>query len=389
WKFLLTSEIANRVVEIVEQRPPGIPYTEPERQLLEFVEDAPFGIREDFGARFERTIATLNGLSEFSTTESSGRDFVNEALHSAAIARLRSLLGPVLRSKQRVAVLIDNLDKGWERSADLDLLSKLLLGLLSATGRVRGDFAKEDYWRERVELTVATFLRSDIFRHVLNHAREPDKIPATPVFWDNHEILIRVLEERFLAARPEDADSAELWSNFFVPEVNGISVRNYLLSRVLPRPRDLIFFANSAVSSAIDRGRDRIEEEDVLAGEAAYSQFAFESLLVENGISISLFKDVLYEFVGEPAVMGADRVDALVAQAGLDAAHVGAVVKRLQEVSFLGIETAQDKFEFPERPEFFERASVKARKYQDSGNAVRFCVHPAFRAYLEIVDDQN
>ncbi len=164
WKFLLTSEVANRVVEVVEARPPGIPFTQEEERLLNFEKTMAFGLREDFGVRFERTVMALESLGlTGSVSEAKSRDLLNEALHSQAIARLRSLLGPVLRNRRRVAILIDNLDKGWEKQADLDLLGRLLLGLLSAIGRVAVDFSKEDYWRERISLTLATFLRSDIY----------------------------------------------------------------------------------------------------------------------------------------------------------------------------------------------------------------------------------
>ena len=42
---------------------------------------------------------------------------------------IRDRLGPVVANRSRIAILIDNLDKGWERSADLNVLSDLLLGL--------------------------------------------------------------------------------------------------------------------------------------------------------------------------------------------------------------------------------------------------------------------
>lgn len=385
WKFLLTSEIANRVLEVLESRVAGIPFTEQERKLLDYVESVGFGLRDDFGARFERTVMSISGLVEQSHSEAAGRDFLNEALHTQAIGRLRSLLGPVLKSKQRVAVLIDNLDKGWERSANLDLLAQLLLGLLAAVGRVKVDFGKEDYWRERVSLTVATFLRSDIYGHVMARAREPDKMPASLVTWDDPETLLRVVEERFLAARPDGTDPNELWTRFFAPEVHGESTRDYLVSRVLPRPRDLIFLCNAAASAAANRGHQRIEEDDLMAGELTYSQFAFESLLVENGITISLFSQVLLEFLGEPAIMDGARVRGLIARAGVDASKVDAVFERLRDVSFVGLETASQRFEFPAGGHSASRADVLARKFaaeQESG--VRYAVHPAFRAYLEM-----
>lgn len=386
WKFLLQTEIANRVLEVVEARTAGIPFTEDEKKLLEFVASSGIEVRGDFGTRFERTILALSDVQlGIASSEAGRRDLVNEALHSKAIVKLRSLLGPVLKSKKRVAVLIDNLDKAWGKSADLELLSRLLLGLLSATGALAKDFEKEDFWRERVRLTVATFLRSDIFAYLQSEAREPDKIPASTVRWEDPAVLLRVIEERFLAARPEGATSAELWERFFCLQVNGMPLREYLTSTCLPRPRDLIFLCNAAMVVAADRGHERVEEEDFVSAELAYSRFAFEALLVENGITIELFQRVLFEFLGSAPTFTEDIAKGTIREAGVDEEDVIRVFERLKAVSFLGVETTKDGFLFPEFDRDGERARVLAEKYVKASNEPpRVTIHPAYRSYLEI-----
>jgi hypothetical protein len=282
-------------------------------------------------------------------------------------------------------VLIDNLDKGWERSADLPTLARLLLGLLSAIGRVRTDFEKEDYWRARISLTVATFLRSDIYAYVRSVAREPDKLPVSLFNWQDPGVLIRVLEERFLAARPDGTDAAELWQRFFCDTVLGISTREFLLSRALARPRDLIYLCNAAIVTAVNRAHERVEEDDILTAERAYSQFAFESLLVENGITITQFQAILYEFLGEPEIVTEPDIRNLIRRAGIESSLVESIVARLKTVAFLGVETAPGRFEFPEQSQEADRADVLARKVSEArGAAARLTIHPAYRAYLEI-----
>jgi hypothetical protein len=388
WKFLLQSEIANAVVKAVEGRIPGIPYTDEEKRLIDFVDSTNFGLRDDFAARFERTVAALTALDVYAdTTEASRRDHLNEALHARAIARLRSLLGQILRGRRRVAVLIDNLDKGWERGADLPVLARLLLGLLSAIGRVRTDFDKDDSWRARISLTVATFLRSDIYAYVRSIAREPDKLPISVIDWRDSDVLLRVLEERFLAARPEGTEPEELWTRFFCPAVSGIATRQYLTEHSLPRPRDFIYFCNAAAIAAVNRGHDRIEEQDVLTGERSYSQFALEALLVENGITVTQFKRALQEFLGEPAVMTEDQAIALLRAAEIPESALESVLDRLKTVGFLGVETAPARFEFPESAEACERAGVLARKVAMArGARPLLAIHKAYWSYLEIRD---
>ena len=385
WRFLLVSEITSKVVENLLSRPVYVSYTEEEAALLQYAETVAFDLNSEFGVRFEQAVGSVTDLPSHSQSESDSRDYLNEALHTQAIQRLRSLLGPVLKGKRRIALLIDNLDKGWEKTADIDLLSQLLLGLLSAVGRVKQDFDREDSWRERISLTVTVFLRSDIFAILHSKAREPDKLPVAVVDWKDEDTLLRVVEERFLSARPEGTDPGELWTRFFCSEIDGMTTREYLVRRVLPRPRDLIFLCNAAVNSAVNRGSASVEVTDLRSAEMKYSQFAFESLLVENGITIAEFQDVLFEFISESSILEEIRVRELILRSGIANELVDKVVSRLKSVSFLGIEVDVGKFEYPEVGALSDRAEAMSKKYRNESTAsLRFEIHPAYRPYLEI-----
>jgi hypothetical protein len=386
WSFLLQSEIARAAAQTVELRPRAVPMTEAERALVAFVHDADFGLQEEFSVRFERTVAAIeeSGLADAGTI-GAGRDLLNEALHSEAIRRLRRLIGPVLRGRNRVAVLVDNLDKAWDRGADLDAVAQLLLGLMAAIGRVAVEYEKEDFWRDRVSLSLATFLRSDIYAYLQRAAREPDKIPTAMLAWSDPRLLLRVVEERFLASRPEGTDVSELWTRFFCGEVKGRPLREYLAWRVLPRPRDIIYMCNAATIAAVNARREWVAEEDFLLAEQNYSQFAFEALLVENGITISEFEDVLLEFAGTNAIVSHSEVLAIIGRVIKDPDKRDAVLVRLKAVSFLGMETSEDRFTFPEPGVESKRAEVIARKLAElTSSSVRLAVHPAYRPYLEI-----
>lgn len=385
WRFLLVSEITSRVVEHLHSRPVYLSYTEEEAKLLQYAETVAFDLKSEFGVRFEQAVNSLTDLPSHSQSESDSRDYLNEALHTQAIQKLRALLGPVLKGKQRIALLIDNLDKGWEKTADIDLLSQLLLGLLSAVGRVKQDFEREDSWRERISLTVTVFLRSDIFAILHARAREPDKLPVAVVDWEDEDTLLRIIEERFLSARPEGTDPDELWTRFFCAEIDGLTTREYLVRRVLPRPRDLIFLCNAAVNSAVNRGSAGVEVADLRSAEMKYSQFAFESLLVEDGITIDAFQNILFEFISESSIVEETRVRELILRSGITNEAVDNVVSRLKSVSFFGIEVDAGKFEYPEVGALSDRAEAMSKKYRKEITApLRFEIHPAYRPYLGI-----
>lgn len=386
WRFLLESELARTVIADIEARPIGVPYAEAELELIRFANEAPFDIRADFAKRFEEAVTYLqaSGVSDEKGV-SAGRDMLNEAMHTDAISRLRKLLGPVLSGRERVAILIDNLDKAWDRRADLEPLAHLLLGLLGAVGRLSQDFNREDSWRQRVELSLVLFLRSDIYAYLRRTAREPDKIPTQVLSWSDQDLLLRLLEERFLAVRPPNTAPDELWERFFCPTVKGQDTRQYLLSHVLPRPRDMVYICNAAIMSAVNGRHDMVQEEDILSAEMNYSQFAYEALLVENGITVDQLDIVLLEFMDSDAVLPAATVRANLNLLGIEGDKAGYVIARLKAMSFLGEETAPNKFQYVEGETDSRRLDVLARKYSErAGHEPRYSIHPAYRSYLEI-----
>ena len=54
----------------------------------------------------------------------------------------------------------------------------------------------------------------------------------------------------------------------------------------MPRLRDIIFFVQTALRIAGMRKHLKIQENDIKDSLHRYSQYAFDSLIVENGISI-------------------------------------------------------------------------------------------------------
>lgn len=387
WKLLLLSEVARVLVERFSSRPPSVPLSDVEQALIDGTLSGPFDVQADFATRIDGAIRSLENLDFKELSLEQRRERLNEALHSEWIGRLRRLLAPIVSRYDRVAILIDNLDKGWERSADLPVLTDLLLGLLSAVGKVERELTRDaPVGSEKAAVTLAVFLRSDIFGYIKEKAREPDKISTAVVQWSDPTILRRVLEERYLAGQPEGTGPQRLWERFFCPDVGGVPTSDYIVSRILPRPRDLIYFCNAAIGIAVNRGHTRVEADDIIAAENDYSQFAFEAILVENGITIEDFEAVLLEFLGAPAVLSKNEVLEHIAGAGVVGMDVEKVFERMKAVSFIGLQVGADRFDFPEVGRQSEKADIMARKFAPSDGDTMCCVHPAYRRFLEIYD---
>lgn len=387
WRFVIQTEIAATALARIDERPSGVPRSVEEERFVAYLGSAPFDVRADLSVRLEQAldhlVATLGPASEIARTD---RDLINEAFHSSALAELRHHLGPVVKDRKRVAVFVDNLDKGWERGADFDIVSRMILGLLVARGNIVKDFGREDSWRDRIALTVAIFLRSDVYNYLRAAAREPDKLPISTIAWRDPDVLMRVLEERFLASDATPANAAQLWDRYFCKTVRGVPTKQYLAYTVLPRPRDLVYLCNAAVGWAVDRQHDQVMEDDFLSAEAMYSQYAYDALLVENGVTIPEIRDGLLGFLGAPSEMSTKEALSALSAAGIPENRLRPVFEKLVAVSFFGLETSKGHFTYPEVGTELAKASAQAARVEPVSDDRRVQIRVAFRTFLETVD---
>jgi hypothetical protein len=256
--------------------------------------------------------------------------------------------------------------------------------LFTAGGQLLTDFRRKDSRRKAVNCTAAIFLRADIFSRVLEIAREPDKIVVTRLTWDDPETLSSIVERRFVAAHPKANSGAELWSRYFPESVKGKPARDYILSRILPRPRDVVYLVKAAISNAVNRGHQHVRPADVTDAEYIYSRYAMESILVENSITVPQLELVLYEFAGSPSVVTQSQLVSLLGKSRIPSEKHEAVIQHLVWLSFLGLEIGRGEFVFSDDLKEYKKNFVLAERLAGSPDVRRFRVHPAFCAFLEI-----
>lgn len=383
WKFLLLTEIANAAAHHIDARPLWVEKNEDEKRLVQLMEEEQSVLTGDFSVRLERCVSALLQSKQGNSIEEQ-RKGISEALHETTVKTLRAVLGDVLSKTERTALLIDNLDKAWIKKADIAGLSEFLLGLFSAVNQLILDLSRKDSRRKAVKYTAAIFLRSDIFGKVVEIAREPDKLAFTRLVWDDPEMLSAIVERRFLVAHPQAGDGRELWSRYFTSAaVRGMTPKDYILSRILPRPRDIVYLVKGAVSMAVNRGHALIEEDDIVSAEYEYSRYAIDAILVENSVTLPQLEDALYEFAGCPAIVPESQVTEFLLKAAIPAEKHASVIEHFIGLSFLGMEVDRGQFVFSDEPREFKKNLVLANKVAEQ-QPRRFKIHPAFRAYLEV-----
>jgi hypothetical protein len=386
WKLLIYTELARTLIQGAETRPSGIGPRGALADLRDFVDQRVPSVREDFALRLEQIVESLLQETRPDTRGiGMSRDNIGAALGGVLMRDLRERLETALSHHERVAILIDNLDKAWDRHADLDDLSQLLLGLLTTVGRVANEFRKGT-GNDDLMFSLAIFLRDDIYQHLIRVAREPDKIKAASITWDDRNLLFRVIDERFVAS--SGAEPGELWSRFICATVDEVPAREYLFSRILPRPRDLLFLINDAMANAVNAGHQEVLAEDIKNAEQSYSRFAFEAALVANSITTNKLEELLYEFVGSPAVITEHDIESALTRAGISSDVKSDVTDHLLTLQFIGREVGEKRFSYESEGPRAKVTAVLARKTADAhGGLRRYRIHPAFCPFLEIVEE--
>ncbi|MED2492295.1 hypothetical protein P4120_30630 [Bacillus thuringiensis] len=382
WKYLIYTEIAKQYYDYLDDLPLHHQRTEEENCFIDFVKQNERYINADFTLRLENIVSKLNSLNQLDTMEQQ-RLKVSEFLHDKMIGQLRDHLGITLHKKEKVSILIDNLDKGWNDNADLEHLSKLLFGLLNVIHKITFEFHRSTYKHINVNLSLIVFLRSDIFAQIMSYAPERDKIPIKHLTWSEPRLLFRIIENRIEYSSNGVSSPAELWSKYFCEEIDGLPLKAYVENLIIPRPRDIIFFFKAALQEAVNKGHSKVEEEDFKSAEHSYSEYALQSLFPENGNRVDDLELILYEFAGENSILSQEELEECLQKNSSQ--DIKEIIGILCDMTFLGQEIQEGKFEYynEKRPKqitdkLAQRLSIKKDRSK------RYKIHPAFHEYLSI-----
>lgn len=378
WKFLMYTEVAQAVYRPMRDSP-GWSERDRHGQFETFVQEHEDLILDDFAVRLEAAVSRILEATSAESTIGGSRAAISEQLHSQFLGQLVTQLRAVISRYRRLAIFVDNLDKAWTRNASMDELGEFTLGLLSAMGGIQAELTKPSEPRATPIVSLAVFLRADIFEQVKGVAREPDKLSVARLSWDDDAQLLRVIEERYEAA--VQSSDGNFWQRVSCATVDGLSTKDFVAAHILHRPRDLVYLCRAALATAVNRGHARIEQEDW--GEAArtYSQFAFEAMRVEVGYSTDI-DEFLYALYGGSARFDSEGMRATLAKIGIGSDRFDLMVERLFVLSCLGVVT--DRGTTYIRGDADNSMLLRhLREQLARREVVELEMHPAFRAHLE------
>jgi Cdc6-like AAA superfamily ATPase len=383
WKFLIYTDLAYSVYSELKSKPVHYIISNAERAFIEYVDQHSTLIKSEFTVRMDKTIQTFSQLDVSGDIEQQ-RNTISNLLHVQFLSQLRGVLGDVLSKKGKVFILVDNLDKAWQPRQDLDVLAEFLFGLLGVGQAIAKDFHKQNSRTQKVEVALVVFIRSDIFSYIMNRARERDKLKYAFFNWNDRMLLRRVIEERFVHSFSETLLPDEVWDKFFVQTVKGIPTRDYLVDRIIPRPRDAIFFCKQALAQAISHRHSIVDEEDVFQAEKEYSLHAYSSLLAEIEAQLPGIEELIIEFAGSSEIISRQDIEDAIKRTTLTHYEVDEIIELLCNSTFLGLEVRVEEFEFiydETRKKVFKSLASKIAEIR---GMQRFKINVPFHAYLGI-----
>jgi hypothetical protein len=384
WKFLIYSEIGKYLYEQIDAKA-LYAVTDEENKFKEYIERNPNIFLSDFSTRLEEQIKVLkeNNIGEIGA--GNNREYklkVSEFLHQGTLGEAREYFAKIIPRKHTLIVLIDNLDKSWKPNSKINILSKYILGLLGATGRIVKELSVVKSIQTNLSFHLTLFLRSDIYRYVMLNAREPDKIEITKLKWDDKELLLRIIEERFVELSNQEYEQNDLWEKFIVDKVDGQDVKNYITNIIFPRPRDIIYLFKQAKDIAVSRGHKKIEEDDIKYAYKEYSSWVFTSLIAENGITIKQMENFMYELMASKIIIDKEFISESMTRASIDTSSedkIESFIDTLVDLTIIGREIKQGEFEFEYDFDISKKLKVLSKKL----NTNRFRIHNALIPYLE------
>ena len=192
---------------------------------------------------------------------------------------------------QKITILADNLDTGWEASSDLSMQSLMIICLLEYIDELNNFFGDNAY------IHSAIFLRKDIYNFILSNSREPDKMimDAFEINWERFPNLIKkVIDKRILNILDNTENIDKIWQDYFSFKKN-VNPFEKIQSCIVKRPRDAIYFIYRLFESAATNNKIRVDDDDFNYALDEYTKYLYGNLIAELKAEFPEIEKILRE----------------------------------------------------------------------------------------------
>jgi hypothetical protein len=377
WNYILLGELARKALDqdskIALRDPARYPvYKRLNDTYLQHDPGGDFDFSQRLLMQVDRISRTLGTVP----VEKAGAA-LTQSIYSGDLRELNEAVSDYLKTKEKVWLLVDDLDKGWpvRGTSAIDIL--IVRSLLDATRKLQHQLEAND-----VDFECLVFLRSDIYEHLREDTPDKGKDTAIRLDWEDPEVFAEIIHRRAESSGELKGSFREMWPHICVPLINGQDSFTYMIERTLMRPRDLLQFLRAAMHIAINRGHSRIEEDDLLQAERSYSEDLLLATTFEIANTYPDYADLLYAFDDSPSAMSVeDARDRLMFLGEVPEEQVNRVLELLIWFGFLGVASspqAQEKYSFD------VQGNLRRLLYPLNTGDARIVIHPAFRSALQV-----
>jgi hypothetical protein len=373
WNYVLLMEIAHKIIK-EEARYAYRDYTI--KEAYENVIEAYGSDQEleeaDFSERLLSLVDDILERRKAVSTVASTAD-VTQLVYKQNINPLSTAISEYLKlsKKEDVWLLFDNLDKGWPVTGATSEDIMILKCLLEATRKIERQFDSR-----KVEFHSIIFIRNDIYQHLVVDPADRGKETAVILDWNDIEVFKEIIRRRIIYSTQMDQPFDVIWPYFFETHINGEESFSYILERTLMRPREVLRFIRESINTAVNRGHEKVTEDDIIHAEHTYSDDLLVDITFELKDVNPDYADVPYAFIGSKAFLSGDEVKQRLTDAKVPNEKMGNAIELLLWFGFLGIFINADE----ERYSY--RFQHDMKKMQGGTHQFAYCIHPGFRKAL-------
>jgi len=201
-------------------------------------------------------------------------------------------------------------------------------------------------------------------------------------------MLREIIRRRLTYNIEEEPPFEDVWPRFCISHIKGEESSQYLIERSLMRPRALIELVQYSISHAVNLGHERIEAEDILAGEATYSNEVVTNIGFEMRDIMPTSEDILYEFIECDNKIGHSKLYEIVGNKLPEKDDQKHVIDLMLWFGVLGVVRGQDDVAYIYTVNYDMKKLLtiidKAKKRK-----LWYCINPALWAALETKKDNH
>ncbi len=236
----------------------------------------------DFASRVSRLLEDLG-----ESARAGDQVAMREKLQIARLYGLERDIREFARHHE-IRFIADDLDRNWEPSSDEAF--RLVTSLLNAISDVTSNFD--------ADFKATLFIRRDLYDYLMIHDPEFGRRDVGILRWST-ELLGEVVAERLRARGFASGGTAEVWSQLFPIWTQDELTSEFMATRSLHRPRQMIHFCQEAIAAAARELEERVLDRHIYEAWGDTGQLILGELVAEHRFKYPGLNSVLLELFGE------------------------------------------------------------------------------------------